>query len=354
MMEQERIPRVPTGESPTRVAAFTGGANVPSARFRVRQYIPALACSGVAVSEFSSRLGTYPPVSRTLRPFWAIGTCGNRLPDIVRSYRYDVTLLQREMLSTFVTLEPLTRAPRVLDVDDAIWLLGGDALGSKLARICDMVICGNAFLAEHFSRWNPNIAILPTAVDTDRYTPLPGDAVWRRPIVGWTGSSPDLAYLYDIEGALQHVLEEHPDVTLRVVCDRKPHFQRIPAGRVEFVPWSLETEVRAVQEMTVGLMPLADSLWTRGKCSYKMLLYMACGVPVAVSPIGMNSEVLRLGDLGYGASSAEEWYEGICSLLQHPDQALAKGNSGRQVAVTNYSIQVLAPRLAELLRSIAA
>src|SRR5512139_2369125 len=99
----------------TRIAAFTGGLSVPSARFRVRQYIPALHKEGIDIEEFASEFGQYPPRARWVRPLWALATLAERLPDVARSHRYDAVLLQREFMSSFVTLEPLTRRPRILD-----------------------------------------------------------------------------------------------------------------------------------------------------------------------------------------------------------------------------------------------
>src|SRR6476620_8219137 len=125
------------------VAAFTTGQNVPASRFRVRQYIPDLKLRGVELSEFYPRAGGYPPEQKWRRPFWAAASLADRVPDIARSFSYDVTLLQREMLSTFVTLEPLTKRPRVLDVDDAIWLNRDNSFARKLAGMSDSVICGN-------------------------------------------------------------------------------------------------------------------------------------------------------------------------------------------------------------------
>src|SRR5690349_7923538 len=133
-----------------KIAAFTGGARVPSARFRVRQYIGPLHATGIDVTEFTARFGAYPPSTRTMRPIWGIASLASRVPSVLRSYAFDVTLLQREMISSYVTLEPATAAPRVLDVDDAIWLNGTRKFASRIANSCRAVICGNSFLAENF------------------------------------------------------------------------------------------------------------------------------------------------------------------------------------------------------------
>ena len=185
-----------------RVAAFTGGVTVPSARFRVRQYMPALLQQGVAISEMPSRFGIYPPQNKWIRPFWAGATLAEQIPKIIKSHQYDVVLLQREMLSSFVTLEPLTKTPRVLDVDDAIFLHRNGDFARRLAQISDQMICGNTYLADWFSAWNKDITVIPTAVDTDRYVPVIKQGKCEGEIIiGWIGTSGNLKYVYAIEAA---------------------------------------------------------------------------------------------------------------------------------------------------------
>lgn len=119
---------------------------------------------------------------------------------------------------------------------------------------------------------------------------------------------------------------------------------------VEFVRWSPKNEVQTIQEMSVGLMPIDDTPWSRGKCSYKMLLYMACGIPVVVSPYGMNDEVLSKGRAGLSAKSHSEWIDSIDWLLDSPGDRLSMGITGRNIVETEYSLNVLAPRMASYLR----
>ncbi|MCG8403275.1 MAG: glycosyltransferase family 4 protein [Firmicutes bacterium] len=337
-----------------RIAAYTGGINVPSARFRVRQYIPVLRNLGLEISEFTSKWGAYPPPNRFVRPLWALGSLGSRICGVINSYRCDITWLQREMLSTLVTLEPFTKRPRVLDVDDAIWLhrRRGDGFARRLAGLCDGVICGNAFLAGYFGQWNANVHILPTAVDTEHYKPVSNSST-KQPVIGWSGTSSGFSYLRQIEPALAKVLKDHPRVQLRVVSDRRPELNSIPAGQFRFIPWSPGNEVQAVQDMTIGIMPLRDSLWEQGKCSYKMLLYMACGIPVVASPVGMNAELLSINNIGFGPAGEDEWVDALHWLLQNPAQAMDMGSTGRHTVLKYYSLQVLAPKLANMLESLA-
>lgn len=340
-----------TEAKPVRVAAFTGGATISSPRFRVRQYIPGLGRYGIQVSEYIARFGSWPPSSKSWRPFWLPATISQRVPGVIGSFRYDVTLLQREMVSTLVTLEGLTHRPRILDVDDAVWLnRGGEKNFSRLVQLCDGVICGNSFIEDTIRRWHSQTIIVPTGVDTERFRPLEG-MQRPKPVIGWSGLGTNLKSLAEIERPLAAVLNHCKDAVLRIVSNVKPRFELLPAAQVEYIPWSPENEVRTIQEMSVGLMPAEDSLWARGKCSYKMLLYLSCGVPAVVSPVGMNQEVLSLGRVGFGPRSETEWTDCLISLLENPEQAQQMGENGRRVVEEQFSLHVLTPRLAGYIRT---
>src|SRR5438445_4239438 len=136
------------GGNMLKVAAYTGGRHVPSARFRVRQYVPALRGLGVELREYEARFRSYPPSRKALRPLWGAAAISERMISAGASFWADMTLLQREMIATMLTVEPLTRSPRALDVDDAIWLRRDGSAAQRLARMCQVVSCGNDFLAE--------------------------------------------------------------------------------------------------------------------------------------------------------------------------------------------------------------
>jgi len=336
-----------------KVAAFTGGIAVPGARFRVRQYIPALQDHGVALDEMWSRFGCYPPKAKWQRPFWAAATLAAQLPNVARSRHYDAVLLQREMLSTFVTLEPLTGKPRILDVDDAIFLHRGGSFARRLAQLADRVICGNAYLAERFSAWNRQVTVIATAVDAQRYIPIAkGTERDDSIVIGWIGTSANLKYLYVLESAIAQVMRSVPGARLRIVCDKSPAFHNLAPDRVEFIRWREEIEVASIQGMDIGIMPLEDTQWARGKCSFKMLQYMSCGLPVVVSPVGMNVEVLAMGNVGIGAATLDQWVDALLALLDNAQLRASMGTAGRCVVETFFSVDVLAPRLADVLKGV--
>lgn len=335
-----------------KIAAFTGSETISSRRFRVLQYVKCLADHGIDVTEFVAKYGSWPPAQTWKRPFWLAATLGNRIGPALASHHYDLTLLQREFASTLYTLERFTGRPRILDVDDAVWLNGERAYRNfaKLARSCDGVICGNDYIASVVGQWNAKTIVLPTAVDTDRFAI--GTAVaGRRKIIGWSGLYAGSKYLLGVEDALFNILQTRDDVVLRVVSDAPPNFRLLRESMVEYIQWTPENEVRTIQEMDVGLMPIADDEWSKGKCSYKMLLYMSCGIPVVVSPYGMNKDILDRGDIGYGPNSLDEWHDALIGLLDDHDARTRMGNNARAIVEAEYSLKKIGPKLANFLLS---
>ena len=166
-------------------------------------------------------------------------------------------------------LESWTGRPRVFDVDDALWLRGVPGFSDRIARDCDGVLAGNEFIASHYRASGARVWIVPTVVDTDAWSPR--SAVARDDwTIGWIGTSSNLPYLLPLEGVLSGFPTRRREARLLIVSDRPPAFTRLPPDRWRFVPWSSAAEDGLVQQMEVGLMPLPDTDWARGKCSYKM------------------------------------------------------------------------------------
>jgi glycosyltransferase involved in cell wall biosynthesis len=335
-----------------RIAAYTGGVMVPSARARVRQYIGPLHQLGIQVHEYPLPWGNILPRTFALRPLWIAATAAARAGALTCSWKADVTWISRQLLPAFTPLQALAKRPMVLDVDDAVWLNTGGYRARDLARASDLIVCGNRFLADHFSRWNSSVTVIPTAVDTAWYRPhrpLEADSTG---VMGWTGTSGNFPFLYAIEGALLKVFEHCGRAKLLVVADRSPQFKSLPASRVEFERWAPRTEQAAFDRMSIGLMPLADTGWCNGKCSYKMLCYMAAGLPVVVTAAGMNREVLALGEVGLSAASEQEWVDALIALLDHPNLRLNMGAAGRAVVEERFSLKRLSLQYAAAFHSL--
>lgn len=331
------------------VLALTQGERVPSTRFRVAQHLSRIKAAGIEVKHLPAKYCAYPPKGLLKRLGWFPSTLWDATSRALLSREADVCLLQRELVSTLRTAEPLISCPIILDVDDAIYLNGRGAKSDATARQAALIICGNRTLAEHYGELG-RVEILPTAVDVDRFVPkAPVDD--ESPVIGWSGSSSGFSYLEMIEPAIAHVLKMHPSARFVVMADRQPRLAALPAERVCFLPWSEEGEVEAIQSFSVGLMPLWDDAWSRGKCSFKMITYMSCGIPVVVSPVGMNADVLALSNLGFAARNCDDWVQSIDLLLKDRDLARQIGCAGRTVAEAHFSCDVIAPKLVELLQS---
>lgn len=329
------------------IAAFTQGKLVPSTRFRISQYLNEFSQNEFNVTQFDALNSAYPPAAKWLRPLWLVRELFHRFTQLRQLKAFDVVILQREMISTLATAERFINKPIILDVDDAIFLRRNGHAAKKLAQIATHIVCGNEFLAAYFRQFNPSVSVIPTAVDTHRF--VPGKS--QQNLIGWSGSSSGFHYLYKIESALKTVLDANPDWKLHIVADKAPVFTQLTSDQVLFQAWSPDIEVQAIQKMAIGIMPLEDSEWTRGKCSYKMLLYMACGLPVMVSDVGMNSQLLNEALIGFGAVSEEQWIQGLQVLINDTKLRQQYGSNGRQLVEQRYSLTYCSKQWLKILQS---
>jgi glycosyltransferase involved in cell wall biosynthesis len=328
-----------------KVTALTSGKHFPSSRFRVRQFIEPLKSFGIDVSEHYPLLNKYH--TKWLPPLSVLA----RLPGLLAARSSAVTWLEREMIPGRFTLERFAGSKRLLDVDDAIWL-NAPHFSERLARSCDGVIAGNQFIADYYQKIAARVWTIPTSIDTAKWRPAP-PAERDKWTIGWTGTSSNLKYLNLIEEPLADFLAQHRQSRLLVVCDRKPTLKRLPAQSWRFVRWSPENEVGLVQSMDIGLMPLPDAEWARGKCALKMIMYLAVGIPAIVSPIGVSKELLGQGDVALAARNENEWSEALCRLFQDRALSTAIGAAGRKLVMEQFSVNKNVSRLAEVIREVA-
>jgi glycosyltransferase involved in cell wall biosynthesis len=295
---------------------------------------------------------------------WSVAKAVTRVPGVTAAWRADVTWLERELVAGTQTLEPLLKQPYAFDLDDAIWLVHPRrerSLGAVVGR-AGVVLAGNQFLGDWASRWNEHVDLVPTAVDTTRFCPGPTRADRRRAdrrraddhradprravTIGWIGTSSNFRYLAQVEEALGRCLSEG-DAELLVVADRRPPLTGLPPERVRYRRWGAEDEVDAIREMDIGIMPLAEDDWCRGKCALKMLQYMACGIPVVVSPLPLPAHILSLDDgAGIGATTTDDWGEALRTYVRDPELRASAGSAGRGVVVGHYDTRLVAPQIA--------
>lgn len=332
----------------------------PSSRYRIYQYLPHLARAGMAVEVrplFDARyfaiqerrglprLGAKVP--------YVLGRFAQRLRDLRRAEGAPLVVIQDQLfpyLPWALEQQWLPRGAWLLEFDDALYLT--PLHRAKLARLAaraSHVIVGNETLAAFARRHTARVSVVPTVVDVERCCP-PRQRPARGPVsIGWIGLPGNLPALEALRGPLEIVARRHP-IRIRVVCDGRPVLRGLP---VEAVRWSPATEVAELQGFDIGLMPLQDDAWSRGKCGLKLLQYQACGVAACASPVGVNRELVEDGVSGFLPASGPEWVERLEWLCE--DAALRRklGDAGREHVVARFSLQAWAPRLAGLYRQVA-
>lgn len=251
------------------------------------------------------------------------------------------------------------RVPVIFDFDDAIFHqydqhrnpLIRAALGGKLKpllRRADLAVCGNAYLQDYAARYCRRTEIVPTVVDTDAYGPKLSPQPDRPLTLGWIGSPSTWGFVKPLVPLLSEAALRH-DLAVRVVGAGP---QKDIPPRFSFLPWSEPQEIALIQGMDIGIMPLPDEPWARGKCGYKLIQYMACGLPVIASPVGVNTEIVDHGENGFLATTPQEWAEAIAALAANAGLRRAMGEAGRAKIERAYSLAVHGPRLAGMIREV--
>lgn len=252
--------------------------------------------------------------------------------------------------------------PVVLDYDDAVFHLYDQhpsalvraTLAHKhaaLMRHAALVVAGNAYLADHArAAGAARVEILPTVVDLAKYPfATPRALANTRPVVGWVGQASTATYLQDIAPVLQQ-LQAEGVLECRAIG--------IPAETLglpmQGQPWSAATEAQDIAAFDIGVMPLRDSPFERGKCGYKLIQYMACGLPVVASPVGVNTQIVQHGVNGFLASTSHDWAVALRALAADPALRARMGAAGRAQVERQYALSVAAPQLAAWLRGVAS
>lgn len=318
-----------------RVLFFIQGFTVAASRYRVLQYLPFLEEAGIEaeVFEFPGDLGG-----------WI------RKRDLVR--QSDVIFLQRKR-PPLVILALLRRMGKkiIYDFDDAIMFKNSLSPNPysrrrrlsfhRVLRFADLVIAGNQFLKEEAVGHSRRVEVLPTPVDIDRYSQksyIPGDAVH----IGWIGDHGSIHYMESYKGVWEELGRRYKNVFLTIICDTFIETKEIPLVRRL---WSSDKEVEYLQGLDIGVMPLFDDLWSRGKCGFKIIQYMGVGLPVVCTPVGINRDAVDPGVNGFWADAPSEWVEKLSLLVENPHLRERMGKAGRERMMERYTVQVCAPRL---------
>lgn len=343
-----------------------------SSRLRMLQYIPRLEALGAQVSVapllddayilslYNSQGGLLSKarnLAATAMSYW------QRLWIIAGSKKFDVLWLEKELFpflpGLFELLPGAMGLPYVVDYDDATFhrydlhdskivrlLLGGKL--KPLLASADAVTAGNRYLADYASRAGAKqVSIVPTVLDIDRYSvsPEPADEVFR---IGWIGSPSTAKYLNVIAEPLRKLAQQKRIILVTIGASAL----ELPGVSLEQHEWTLATEAKLLESIHVGVMPLPDSPWERGKCGYKLIQYMACGRPVIASPVGVNTEIVT-AEVGFLAADEQAWLDAFNTLIDQATLRQKLGRSGRMRVEQEFSLQAAAAKIARILADAA-
>lgn len=289
-----------------------------------------------------------------------------RLKDLRRARKMDIVFIQREALllgsSFFEKRFYRSGAKVVFDFDDSIWLLdtspGNKTWGwlknphktkTNIAH-AHAVIAGNDYLAEYARQFNTQVRIIPTTIDTGFHVPMPELRHGHKVVIGWSGSISTIKHFEYAIPFLRQLKEKYGDaITIKVIGDanyQNDELQVVSQG------WSAATEVKDLNTFDIGIMPLPDDEWAKGKCGLKGLSYMACGVPTVMSPVGVNKEIIGHGVNGYLAGSHEEWISCLSMLIDSKLLREQLGNAGRDTVLKRYSVAANKQRYLDVLEAL--
>jgi glycosyltransferase involved in cell wall biosynthesis len=293
------------------------------------------------------------PYPRSLKENWSFF---KSLP------RYDIVFLQRKRLTGLRLWLLRRRAKRIVyDFDDSVMYRNSTAENptsktrrrrfARILKASDAVIAGNEYLKTEALKYNPNVEVIPSPIDIERYAAKSLDPREEGVILGWIGDHGSIHYLEKMRDVFDALARKYPHVRLKIVCDTF-----FDCDRMEVIKkrWSSDDEVRDLQNFDIGLMPLMDDPWSWGKCGLKIVQYQGVGVPVVCTPVGINRDLVTEGENGLWAMDEREWIEKLSILIEDADLRRDMGLKGRERARRNFSLQECRRRMCQLLENLAS
>jgi len=341
----------------------------PGQRYRLEQWEPLLRERGVEITyapfedeELHALL--YKPGLMPRKLQLVTRNLARRLSLVRRVKDYDLVYILREAAllgpPVFERLIHQRRVPIVFDFDDAVFVsyrspsngylsyLKFAGKTKTICRIASHVMVGNPYLAQYARQVNDRVTVIPTTIDTEKYR-VPQRAEQNGPpVIGWTGSYSTVQHLDTLRGALKK-LAERESFRLRVIGT--PNYECAPI-EVEAMPWRAATELEDLSAIDIGMMPLPDDRWSKGKCGLKALQFMALGIPTVCSPVGVNTDIIQDDENGFIAATEDEWVEKLSRLLRSAELRQRLGQAGRATVEQKYSAITQTPRVYEIFKSV--
>lgn len=288
-----------------------------------------------------------------------------RNADKKRANQFDIIFVHREALLTsstyFERQFAKSSAKVVYDFDDSVWLpnvsSGNKALQmlkkpsktEKIVASADVVFAGNQYLADYASGFCSNVKIIPTTIDT-AYHKRKNPKTTKRICIGWTGTETTRKYLEMVKPVFQKLTVKYGEkIYFKVICDKPWKADGIELKNEK---WKKETEIEQLEEIDIGVMPLTDDQWSRGKCGFKGLQYMAMESATIMSPVGVNTEIVKHGENGFLATTENEWFEQLSALIENKELRLQIGRAGRTTVEEKFSVNATKGLYLEYLKKI--
>lgn len=326
-----------------KVVFLVQGMHVAASRYRVLQYLPFFRAAGIdtEVFEFPQRMAGWSSLWEFLK-------------------KGDVIFVQRKRLPFSVLLFLKRLKKKILyDFDDAVmfknslsknpYSLRRTLSFKRMLHYTDLVVAGNGFLKQEAEKYHGRVKVLPTPIDAERYQKkknYKSDTV----NMGWIGDHGSIHYMESYKDVWEAIGRKYTNVVLTIICDTFIDTKDITLRRI---PWSYEREIDDLMSLDIGLMPLFDDLWSKGKCGFKIIQYLGVGVPAVCTPVGINRDVVHDGVHGLWANTKDEWIEKLSTLIENASLREKMGGEGRRKIMDAYTVQTCAPKLIEWIKEMA-
>jgi glycosyltransferase involved in cell wall biosynthesis len=342
----------------------------PSQRYRFEQYLNYFKSEGFdwelseIITEKDDKI-FYHPGNYAGKAFILLKSLFIRLNDLRRAKKFDLVFIQREALllgSSYFEKKFYKKNQVVFDFDDSIWLLDTSPENKKFEFLknpnktkiniqhAHTVIAGNNFLANYAKQFNKNVVVIPTTIDSDFHIPKPELRNKEKIVIGWSGSISTLKHFEIAIPALKEIQDKYPNKIEIHVIGQGAYSH--PELKIISKNWSSLTEVDDLNCFDIGIMPLPNDEWVKGKCGLKGLSYMACGVATIMSNVGVNSEIIEHTKNGFLCTNQQDWVNCLSLLIEDAELRMKMGNSGRETVVKNYSVNANKVKYLEVFKSL--
>jgi glycosyltransferase involved in cell wall biosynthesis len=330
----------------------------PGQRFRYEQYLSFLEKNGyqfdisILLNEKDDK-AFYVKGNYFRKILIYLKTLMIRTRDWFRMNRYDIIFIYRDALVTgstfFEKRFARSKAKLVFDFDDSIWLENVSEANKKLAflknasktgkiiSLCDLIFAGNQYLADYAAKFNKNISIIPTTIDTAIYIPGKKTTGKERVCIGWSGSITTIQHFATAIPALKRIKDKYGNrVSFKIIGDKNYYCAELDTRGDA---WVAATEIEDLSQIDIGIMPLPDNEWAKGKCGLKGLQYMALEIPTLMSPVGVNTDIIQNAVNGYLPNTENEWVNTLSVLIENKELREQIGKAGRKTVIEKYSVE---------------